>query len=389
MKKTKISFFTAVLLFLIILTSCKKEHQGKNEISKKKFTVDFTVKGFKEFQQENDTIIKLLNECIQSKKYHTYFDYWDKSDTTILKYPYIDLYSIINNAPEDYQPVIIAINKISTKKFLIKIAVMGVYENDFSLEYLFNLYAMRDKNNRFVLKNVISEKLNKWKRRQFKNITYFFDEKSKNFDDEVKQQSKFEDKLTELFDVVKLDYKFIICKNNSETFRIRGYEFEPAMFLNNIGGTAFQAQKIIFAGNNSAFYPHELTHLYTYEYFLDIHYLIDEGISTYLGGARELNFRQHKKKLKKYVDEKNINLFDYLMDDYKRHTLIDKNSSILYSGGALICDVIYKKKGKEGLVTLMSSGRSNEELTKTLEKLLKVDRGAINNLLLENLNNPK
>jgi hypothetical protein len=37
----------------------------------------------------------------------------------------------------------------------------------------------------------------------------------------------------------------------------------------------------------------------------------------------------------------------------------------------------------------MSSGRSNEELTKTLEKLLKVDRGAINNLLLENLNNPK
>ncbi|WP_370408900.1 hypothetical protein [Tenacibaculum dicentrarchi] len=387
MKITKNTFFITLFLLLSTIISCKQDLQKKEKVTKKKFTVDYTVKVFSDIQKENDTIIKLLNECIQSKKYHTYFDFWDKSDTTILKYPYIDLYSVINNSPKDYQPVIIGINKINNKKFLIKIAVMGIYDNDFSLEYLFNLYGVRDKKNNFVLKNVISEKLKEWEIEQFNNITYFFNKKSKDFDKEVKEQTLFENELIKLFDVKKLNYKYIVCKNNAETLSIRGFEFEPTMFLNNIGGTAFQAQKTIFAGDNSAFYPHELTHLYTYEYFPKIHHLIDEGISTYLGGARELNFTEHKKKLKKYIQENNINLFEYLMDDYDRHTLIDKNSSLLYAGGALICDIIYKKRGKEGLINLMSSGTSNKELVKTLENLLDVkNKDEINSILIKHLN---
>ncbi len=235
--------------------------------------------------------------------------------------------------------------------------------------------------------NIKAHNLKNWKRYSYDNIDYYFKTEPNHFLQEQKQQEQFEDKIIQLFNVEKLYYKYIICKDNKMIYQICGFDYEPSMNGVKYGGMSLPSEKVIFSGNNSAFYPHELVHLYTKEYFPNIHNIIDEGMATYLGGSLGLSYLEQKQELKNaYNRHKERIFFDDLMNKENRYARISEYSSLLYAGGALICDFTHHKLGTKGLKTLMSSGKTDEELIKTLEKLFNTDREKINELLVDYLN---
>ena len=165
--------------------------------------------------------------------------------------------------------------------------------------------------------------------------------------------------------------------------KLRGFDYEDSMFLNNQkGGEAFSSHKLIFSGNNSEYYPHELVHLYTHKYFKNVNSTINEGLATYLGGSKELDYLKHIGILKEYLAINKIDLFEYLFDDEKKYTIIGNVSSIRYSAGALLCAIADKKNV---LNQLLDSGKSNEELILTIENLFDIDRKDFNSFINEKL----
>lgn len=368
------------LFTIILLTNCT---QKKKIEPQKKFAVDYALQTFSEFHKENDTIIKTFEKCINSSKFNEYSQYWRDSDTLIFKYAYIDLWFEIADYYPTYIPTIMSIQETAKNKYLVKIAVMGSPEGFNSLNSIYNFYAFREKEGNFKFENVITENLKKWNTSIIENIKYIYPPKKGLNQIEIKKQIEFENNLISKFDVNKINYTYISCNSVYDYMKLRGFDYEDSMFLNNQnGGETFSDQRLIFSGNNSEYYPHELVHLYTHKYFKNINSTINEGLATYLGGSKELDYLKHIGILKEYLAINKINLFEYLFDDEKKYTIIGNVSSIRYSVGALLCDLADKKYV---LNQLLDSGKSNEELISTIENLFDINRKDFNSFINEKL----
>ena len=379
-------------LMIVLVFSCKNtrtsEIKGlkKEDPNTKLVYVDSPVRAFSKVQKENDSIISRFNECINSNKRSDYRKFWDRSDTTFFKTPYVDLYNIINFDYPTYKPTIIAIQKLNDK-YLFKIALMGEPEGFNSLYVIYNLYVMKNNKGEFVFQNPLNETLKEWNTKIVENIKYYYNSNSTIDEKEVANQIDFETELITFLEVDKIEYKYIVCKNSHESLSVLGYDYEDSMFFTNQeGGITFSNQKVIFAGNNKATYHHEVTHIYTFEHFPEINIIIDEGFATYLGGSKGLSYKEHIKVLNEYISKNKISLSEYLFDTQKRYTVLNDSTTILYSSGALLCDLAYKKGGKEKLFDLMNGGRSDRELKSTIEDIFNIDIANFDRFIENELN---
>ncbi|WP_298423262.1 hypothetical protein [uncultured Kordia sp.] len=381
-----------ICLLFIILLSCKTDTKKTEEVHKpehikeesRKLYIDYEVDAFSHLQKENDLIIRNLEEIIDSRDYKKF---WDANDTNYFKLPYVELYSFINRGYPTYQPTVIALQKKNNEKYLLKIAMMGAPEGFSSLDAIYNLHVIKNDQGDLVFKNTFNDNIATWQQKQYENITYYFDKNRHVNVTNIKKQHEFENWLVDFFDVEKVNYKFIVCNNQHQLYKLIGYDYIDSMFFNEQnGGVCYAKDKLLLSANNTAYNEHELTHLYIYNKFPYIHDIIEEGFATYFGGSLELDYKEHFKILNDYVLKNDINLIDYLFDEYKRHTIIDFTSSVKYSGGALLCSLIYEKQGKEGLFKLMDSGKSDEELKHTLRELFEMTMEELNTHLKTELN---
>lgn len=372
-------FILSLLLSLLLLFSCneKTTTKEKNTLDQNNETkvvdVDYPVRAFSNIQKENDTIIKAFRNCINSNKLSDYRKFWDKSDTLYLRTPYVALYNMVNFDYPTYIPTVVAIQKIEKNKYLFKIALMGHPEDFNSLYVIYNLYVKKDVSGEYVFQSALNESLKNWRVNNIDNITYYYSPTRNLQKDEIEAQIAFEDKLVQFLDVEKIRYKFIVCENKFESLKIAGYDYEDSMFLTEQnGGSTYPQQKILFSANNTFTYPHEVTHIYIKKFFQNIHPVIDEGFATYMGGSMNLDYKAQIRSLHYFVQNQKISINEYLFDENKRRTLIDNKSTIMYSAGALLCDLAFEKGGRQMLFTLMNSGGSDEELKKTIEEVFQI-----------------
>ena len=368
------------LFTIILLTNCT---QKKKIEPQKRIAVDYAVQAFSKFHKENDSIISTLEKCFNSNEYLDYEQYWRESDTLLFKRAYDDLWISIEDYYPTYTPTILSIQKKEKDKYLVKIAVIGSPEGFNSLNVIYNFYAFREKNGSFKFENVINDNIKHWNTSVIDNIKYIYPPKREINQTEIKKQIEFENNLISKFNFNKINYTYISCNSVYDYMKLRGFDYEDSMFLNNQkGGAAFTNSKLIFSGNNSEFYPHELVHLYTYKYFKNINSTINEGLATYLGGSKELNYLTHIEILKEHLVINKIDLFEYLFDDEKKYTIIGDVSSIKYSSGALLCAIADKKNV---LNQLLDSGKSDEELISTIENLFDINRKDFNSFIDEKI----
>ena len=136
------------------------------------------------------------------------------------------------------------------------------------------------------------------------------------------------------------------------------------------------SNNIIYAGNNSAYYPHEVVHLYTRaKCTQQFHSWIDEGIAALLGGSTGYKIEWHWEKLRRFLVENpdfkiNNNLVELQIDIPNGEFITD----FRYAIGALICQRIIDKEGMKGIFEALYSGHTEENYFGVLEEKLNVNR---------------
>jgi hypothetical protein len=157
--------------------------------------------------------------------------------------------------------------------------------------------------------------------------------------------------------------------NPEELLQIRGFDFKPEMYVAENGGQNEVWSGIIYSGNGSEKYEHELVHSYLYKlYRLSLHRLFDEGMATYLGGSSGKPYPFHRQKLKEYLRQHPETDLSSQLDPYQS-LKIEEVTSLSYTTGALLCEYAYRLGGKEALLRLFSSGKEEEAFWAGLEPL--------------------
>ena len=136
------------------------------------------------------------------------------------------------------------------------------------------------------------------------------------------------------------------------------------MYVDKSGGLA-DFGNIIFSGNNSEIYTHEITHIYTNNLYPNINKFLDEGIATYIGGSGKYDYKWHRNKLNEFILENPNYNFKNHFDPYAR-VYFENETSIPYLTSALICERTKRIYGKEKLLQML---KSEDELWKTLQNV--------------------
>lgn len=339
-----------------------------------------------EINKKNELNIKELKHYLSSffLKVNTIDNissFWSKEKDNVFRFPYSDLQTIIYNS-KDYTPLILSIKELKKDSYEIKSAWIKKENGNLDLNYIYNFIIAKE-DNKFVFKNIISSNIKYWKRNVVKSITYYSTEKI-----DVNKAIEFNDfnnKMAFYFNTNLLNFTYFKCKSVEELMKIRGYDFEYSMKLESqTGGETFTNENLIFSGNNSEINKHELVHLYTFAKFKNIHNLIDEGISTLLGGSQGLSYKDHLFKLKEHLYLNKINVYKEL---FFENYVIDKKTSLWYTVGAFLCDLCQKKYGKQILFELMNSGKRDVDIVVTIEKIFKIDRTEFDSFIRNEINN--
>jgi hypothetical protein len=310
---------------------------------------------------------------------YNYDYYWAKKKDTIFKQPYGDLATIIEN-DIDYTPLILSIKKRKLDEFEIKSAWIKNVKDTLDIKYIYNFIVAKENGN-YVLKNILYSNIEKWKYEKVKNIFYYSSTKIDK--QKALEFNQFNNTVSLFFNSDVLDFTYFKCKNTEELMKIRGFDFEYSMILSSQnGGESFTNEKVVFSGNNSEINEHELVHLYTFSKHKKIHNLIDEGISTYLGGSQGLSYIEHLYKLKQHLKSAKINVYKEL---FFENYVIDEKTSLWYTIGAFLCDLCLKKYGKNMLFELMNSGKKDVNIVEQIEKVFKINRNDFNSFIRSEL----
>ena len=350
------------LLLLIIITgllSCrqdidiKAQTPNKEEILNIKLVSNFNVLGY---SNEEKGIIKLWEEVLNKDfKQITEDDLKDWLPSEQFKIPnrFMAFLNGFKSATKTGQATVIALFPIGNDTFMLKTMFNSTYgtEKKMQLEYIYSVHVVKT-NQGFKFLSLPQVYYENWNKKTVNGITYCYD-KSRVFNPQAAiKMDSFNVAMSQLFKTSKQTPIYFICKNVFEAHQIMGYDFSPEQAtMHQIGAVTQPENNVIFAGNNTEYYPHEVVHLYTREFWGKddsyFHQWIDEGLAVYFGGylgkPLEYHLKTMKTFLEKHPDEplNDISTFYFKVNN-------EFNTNFMYEVGGLICKRVYEKEGMEG-----------------------------------------
>lgn len=334
----------------------------------------------------NRAIIENLTEFLQTKNNSlTENKTWLPSDFQRYPYPYLDIYNIENSkyGKDFFKPTLMEVIKTENEgQRIIKIAFIGHNEEtkENQIKSIFNLIANINEN-KVKFSRFLDFATQNWQTIQKESLTYKISPNKTVNENEIINQQLDIDSLCNFFNSKSIPITYFSCTNPKEIFEIKGFDYNPMMYVDKTGGLA-DFGNIIFSGNNSEYYTHEIVHIYTNNLFPKINKFIDEGIATYIAGSGKFDYEWHRQKLKKFLQETpNYNFIDHT-DPYERLYFEDE-TSLPYLTAALILERAMRISGKEKLieilksekelwVTLKSVGLTKENINEELRKEIKL-----------------
>ena len=188
--------------------------------------------------------------------------------------------------------------------------------------------------------------------------------------------SKFNQEMAKKFDMEPLKFEYFVTNYARQIVRLWGHDYMPKMYIPaQSGGVADIENKIVYSGNNSEYYPHEVVHLYTYaKVTTRTHFWIQEGIATYFAGSGGKDFDWHLNELKTFLKDNP----DFRLNDLSVLNVYLPNGKHMtdfrYVIGGLISREIYKKRGIKGLISALKTGPSDSEFFRMVKVKLGVER---------------
>jgi hypothetical protein len=324
-------------------------------------------------QQLNQQIFLALKSFLSTKNENARANpYWLAEDFEKYPYPYYDVFQLENgpSGPNTFLPTLLAIHPSATKNGqIVKIGFMGSPDHSNTyLKAVYNMLALQI-NDQIYFKRILEYNTRNWETRQWGPITYYISPRKSFSPDEARELGLFIEKLCAFFDTPPIPLQYYSCMNPEELLQIRGFDFKPEMYVAENGGQNEVWSGIIYSGNGSEKYEHEVVHSYLYELSrLQQHPLFDEGLATYLGGSAQLPYTTHREYVKDYIaTQPELDLREHLnpYDAVK----IKEYTSLPYVIGGLICEYAYRYYGKDSLLQLFQSGKTDDNLWIALEAI--------------------
>lgn len=317
----------------------------------------------------NQAIIYTLTEFLKTKNTSlTENKNWIQTDFEKYIYPYLDIYNIENSkyGKDFYRPTLVDI--ISTEnpnQKIVKIAFIGhrneTQENQ--LKSIYNIVANIKQDN-VLFSRFLDLATENWKTIEKTNLTYKVSPNKVVNETEIANQQNDIDRICIFFKCKPIHITYYSCINPEELFKIKGFDYNPMMFTNKTGGLA-DFGNIIFSGNNSEIYTHEIIHIYASTLFPKIDKFIDEGLATLLAGSGKYTYEWHRSKLDKFLNQNKDYNFAEHTDAYEGN-YFEIETSIPYLTSALILERTLRIYGKDKLMEVL---KSETELWTTLKKV--------------------
>lgn len=215
-----------------------------------------------------------------------------------------------------------------------------------------------------------------YENRNIGNVNYIIHPAHSFKEEEALKMDEFNQWIASLFETSPLSFDYVLANTSGEVAQMMGLDFFPLSYQAvQSGGMADNYNKIIYAGNNSAYYPHEVVHLYTYEKFGgQYHSWVDEGIAAHFGGSTGYKLEWHLQKLKTFLEEN---------PDYPIEELSDLQTDIpngeymtdfRYAIGGYLMRKIFKAEGMQGLFDALHAGREEEDYFTLLKEKLGIEK---------------
>ena len=317
--------------------------------------------------QSNQKIIEALAGFLKTKNSSLIENlFWFQSDFQKFIYPYLDIHNIENSkyGKDFYRPTLVDI--IPTENLnqkIVKIAFIGhnpeTKENQ--LKSIYNLVA-NIQNDKILFSRYLNLATKDWKIINRGSLTYKVSPNKAINEVEIAEQQKDINKICKFFSCSPISITYYSCIDPKELFEIKGFDYHPMMYADKTGGLADYGN-IIFSGNNSEIYSHEIVHIYTNNIFPKINKFLDEGLAMFLAGSGKYNYQWHRNKFKKFLYENKTFNFTEHTDAYER-IYFENETSIPYMISALIIERTLQTNGNDKLLKML---KSEKELWKTLE----------------------
>ncbi len=373
-----------ILALIILLFS---NFSGIGQITK---TINYTLTVsplINKVHRTNKLIISDLSKFLQSKNNSlTQNEFWVESDFKRYVYPYLDIYNIEESkyGKDFYKPTLMEI--ISTdneNQKILKIGFVGhnVETGENLIKSIYNIVANLE-NEKVTFSRYLDYATRSWTKQNSETINYIISPFRKVNNEEISNQEFEIQQLCNFFQTKQIRITFFSCVSPKELFEVKGFDYNPMMFVDKSGGISDHGN-IVFSGNNSEIYTHEIIHIYTNNLFPKINKFLDEGIATYLAGSGKYNYEWHRNNLMKFLKENSAFNFADHFDPYER-LYFENETSIPYLTSALICERTKRIYGNKKLLQIL---KAESEIWSTL-KTVGLTKENINEELFKEINLP-
>ena len=274
-----------------------------------------------------------------------------------------------------HKPMIVAVypqgQDTIVKLNFIRVDSLGVGTNMATINF-----GVTERDGYLFLTNMVLLNSKHWVKNEFGNITYIYPPTHQFSQEKATQMEGFNQEMAALFEINPLQFRYFVTNSNMELYRLWGFDYAYDMFnMDTTGGSAAVYSKIIYSGNGTEYYPHELAHLYVSQWLGEdhskVHSWFSEGLATYLGGSRGKSLDWQLGVLKTYLNSKPkpdlSNLFELKLK-------IGISTNLDYVIGGLICKLAYEKGGMPAVKELLTVGKSDDDFYRGVEMVLGVSK---------------
>jgi len=222
------------------------------------------------------------------------------------------------------------------------------------VRYVFDFLAHRTDSG-MRLDRPLDHNTHNWQREDVGELHYIISPLHRFNKEQAQEQARSVQRLSRFFDIDPFPIIFYSCRDPADLFRARGFQLHPLMYAHETGGLADYGDRV-FSGNDRDSYTHEVVHLFTtHKFGVERPGLLDEGLATLLAGSSGKPYAWHRENLRRFLKE-NPDLDPLVYSNTHEQYFIDNDTNVPYAIGAVICEHVLRKAGKDGLFNVMASG---------------------------------
>ncbi|MEM6802295.1 MAG: hypothetical protein AAF696_12880 [Bacteroidota bacterium] len=374
MKNTALGF----LLFLGLYLSC----EGQNDRASSQKVVYHINSNIKNTEADYfEGILLAWKSYLNSERFFSRENpYWNYEEMALPDYSYGSLlmqFRAMDGQSEPMQCTVLGIIPVQKEYYLLKMMFSQTDSSSKQLDihHIISVYAKKGAE-AYQFFNASQYHKEVYENKIFGSINYIIHPAHHFQEDEAEKMNAFNQRMASIFDLSPLSFDYVLANTSGEVAHMMGLDFFPLSYQAvQSGGMADNYNNIIYAGNNSAYYPHEVVHLYTYAKFRgQYHPWVDEGIATHFGGSTGYKLEWHLQKLKAFL-EKNpaypLQELSALESDIPNGEYM---TDFRYAIGGYLMRKIYEQEGMPGLFDALQAGRREEDYFRLLKEKLGIEK---------------